>query len=77
LKQQAEAAFDGGAGMPAPPTVAKRPLVWKITSFTAGHSATLALASLGAVHVPQAPIETAIALSIYSSWFLQRAVLLM
>jgi len=39
--------------------------VWTITSFTAGHSVTLALASLGVVHVPQAPIEAAIALSIY------------
>jgi hypothetical protein len=30
-----------------------------------GHSVTLALAALGVVHVPQAPIEAAIALSIY------------
>jgi hydrogenase/urease accessory protein HupE len=42
-----------------------RSLVWTITSFTAGHSVTLALASLGVVHVPQAPIEAAIALSIF------------
>lgn len=42
-----------------------RSLLWTITSFTAGHSVTLALASLGFVHVPQAPIEAAIALSIY------------
>jgi hydrogenase/urease accessory protein HupE len=42
-----------------------RSLVWTITAFTAGHSVTLALASLGVVHVPQAPIEAAIALSIY------------
>jgi hydrogenase/urease accessory protein HupE len=42
-----------------------RSLVWTITSFTAGHSVTLALASLGVVYVPQAPIEAAIALSIY------------
>jgi hydrogenase/urease accessory protein HupE len=42
-----------------------RSLAWTITSFTAGHSVTLALAALGAVHVPQAPIEAAIALSIY------------
>lgn len=40
-------------------------LLWTVTSFTFGHSITLALASLGAVHVPQAPIEAAIALSIY------------
>jgi hydrogenase/urease accessory protein HupE len=42
-----------------------RPLLWTITAFTAGHSVTLALAALGVVHVPQAPIEAAIALSIY------------
>ena len=42
-----------------------RSLVWTITSFTAGHSVTLALASLGVVDVPQAPIEAAIAVSIY------------
>lgn len=41
------------------------PLLWTITAFTGGHSITLALASLGLVHVPQAPIEAAIALSIY------------
>ncbi len=35
-----------------------------ITAFTAGHSATLALAALGAIHVPQAPVELAIAASI-------------
>jgi hydrogenase/urease accessory protein HupE len=42
-----------------------RSLLWTVTSFTVGHSVTLALASLGVVHVPQAPIEAAIALSIY------------
>ncbi|HEX4953017.1 MAG TPA: HupE/UreJ family protein [Thermoanaerobaculia bacterium] len=42
-----------------------RSLVWTITAFTAGHSVTLALASLGLVHAPQAPIEAAIAASIY------------
>lgn len=42
-----------------------RGLAWTITAFTAGHSVTLALAALGVVHVPQAPIEAAIALSIY------------
>ena len=42
-----------------------RSLLWTITAFTAGHSVTLALASLGVVHVPQPPIEAAIALSIY------------
>jgi hydrogenase/urease accessory protein HupE len=40
-------------------------LLWTITAFTLGHSVTLALASLGLVHVPQAPVEVAIALSIY------------
>ncbi|HKH43817.1 MAG TPA: HupE/UreJ family protein [Thermoanaerobaculia bacterium] len=43
-----------------------RSLAWTITAFTAGHSVTLALAALGVVHVPQAPIEAAIALSIYA-----------
>lgn len=43
-----------------------RSLLWTITAFTGGHSVTLALASLGLVHVPQAPIEAAIALSIYA-----------
>ncbi|HEX3474106.1 MAG TPA: HupE/UreJ family protein [Kofleriaceae bacterium] len=40
-------------------------LLWTVTAFTLGHSVTLALASLGLVHVPQTPIEAAIALSIY------------
>jgi hypothetical protein len=40
-------------------------LLWTVTAFTLGHSLTLALASLGLVKVPQAPIEAAIALSIY------------
>jgi hydrogenase/urease accessory protein HupE len=35
-----------------------------ITAFTVAHSVTLALATLGFVHVPQAPVEAAIALSI-------------
>jgi hydrogenase/urease accessory protein HupE len=43
-----------------------RPLLWTISAFTCGHSVTLALASLGLIHVPQAPIEAAIALSIYA-----------
>jgi hydrogenase/urease accessory protein HupE len=42
-----------------------RSLLWTITAFTAGHSVTLALAALGWVAVPQAPIEAAIALSIF------------
>jgi len=42
-----------------------RALLWTITAFTAGHSVTLALATLGFVDVPQGPIEAAIALSIY------------
>ena len=41
---------------------------WKlaksITAFTVAHSMTLALATLGVVHVPQAPVEAVIALSI-------------
>ncbi|HEV8245568.1 MAG TPA: HupE/UreJ family protein [Polyangiaceae bacterium] len=41
----------------------KRLLV-TITAFTLAHSVTLALAVLGFVHVPQAPVEAVIALSI-------------
>lgn len=41
-----------------------RPLVKTITSFTVAHSITLAGAILGVVHVPQAPVEAVIALSI-------------
>jgi hydrogenase/urease accessory protein HupE len=41
---------------------------WKVvrtvTAFTVSHSITLTLAALGYVHVPQAPVEAAIALSI-------------
>lgn len=44
---------------------AGRSLLWTITAFTLGHSLTLALASLGFVHFPQALIEAGIALSIY------------
>lgn len=39
-------------------------LVKTITAFTVAHSITLALATLGYVHVPSAPIEATIALSI-------------
>jgi hypothetical protein len=41
-----------------------RRLVGTVTAFTAAHSLTLAAATLGWVHVPQAPVEAAIALSI-------------
>jgi hydrogenase/urease accessory protein HupE len=41
-----------------------RRLVTTITAFTVAHSLTLAAATLGFVHVPQAPIEATIALSI-------------
>src|SRR4029453_6058164 len=41
-----------------------RVLVWTITAFTLAHSITLALATLGLVRVPGAPIEAAIAFSI-------------
>ena len=41
-----------------------RRLVWTITAFTLAHSITLAMATLGFVHVPQAPVEAVIALSI-------------
>ena len=39
-------------------------LVKTITAFTVAHSLTLALATLGVVHVPVAPVEATIALSI-------------
>ena len=42
----------------------RRMLIWTITSFTLAHSITLAAATLGWVHVPQAPVESIIALSI-------------
>jgi hypothetical protein len=41
-----------------------RVLVATITSFTAAHSVTLVLATLGVLHVPAAPVEATIALSI-------------
>ncbi|MDM0015941.1 HupE/UreJ family protein [Variovorax sp. J22P168] len=39
-------------------------LVWSITAFTLAHSITLALATLGVVHVPGPPVEAAIAFSV-------------
>ena len=39
-------------------------LIKTITAFTVAHSITLALATLGFVHVPEAPVEAVIALSI-------------
>jgi len=42
----------------------KRKLLWTITAFTVAHSITLALATLGMVHVPVPPVEAVIALSI-------------
>jgi hypothetical protein len=39
-------------------------LIKTVTAFTVAHSITLALATLGYVHVPSAPIEALIALSI-------------
>ncbi|MFP8874364.1 MAG: HupE/UreJ family protein [Myxococcota bacterium] len=40
-------------------------LLWTVTAFTVGHSVTLALAILEWIILPQAPIEIAIAFSIY------------
>ena len=40
------------------------PLIKTVTAFTLAHSLTLALATLGLVAVPSAPVEAAIALSI-------------
>ncbi len=42
----------------------RRKLLLTITAFTASHSVTLALAALGFAHVPSAPVEAVIALSI-------------
>jgi len=44
--------------------VPDRRLIGAITAFTVGHSATLALAALGFVHVPQGPVEVGIAASL-------------
>src|SRR5262245_44435653 len=41
-----------------------RVLLWTITAFTLAHSITLCLATLGFAHVPGAPVEATIALSI-------------
>lgn len=43
---------------------ARRPLIWTITAFTLAHSLTLAAASLELAHVPTAPVELCIALSV-------------
>ncbi|MBB4276241.1 HupE/UreJ family protein [Rhizobium mongolense] len=45
-------------------TQGSRALVKTVTSFTVAHSITLALATLGFVHVPSPPVEAVIALSI-------------
>jgi len=41
-----------------------RRLFWTVTAFTLAHSITLALATIGVIHVPRPPVEAAIALSI-------------
>jgi hydrogenase/urease accessory protein HupE len=41
-----------------------RRLIWTVTAFTIAHSITLALATLGVIHVPGPPVEATIALSI-------------
>jgi len=41
-----------------------RSLILTVTAFTVAHSITLAAATLGLVHVPQAPVEAVIALSV-------------
>src|SRR4030095_5490887 len=41
-----------------------RRLIWTVTAFTAAHSISLALATLGVIHVPRPPVEATIALSI-------------
>lgn len=42
-----------------------RTLLWTVTSFTLGHSVTLALAALGVVRFPTALVEVGIALSLF------------
>lgn len=42
----------------------RRSLIQAITAFTLGHSVSLALAALGVVRVPQAPVEVAIAVTL-------------
>ncbi|MDQ7086019.1 MAG: HupE/UreJ family protein [Sulfurovum sp.] len=49
-----------------------RRLLWTITAFTLAHSLTMAMATLGIMHIPQAPVEAIIALSIL---FLAREIL--
>ena len=41
-----------------------RPLLWQVTAFTAAHTVTLALGTLGIVNVPGSVVEPLIALSI-------------
>jgi len=41
-----------------------RRLLWTVTAFTLAHSITLALATLGVIHIPRPPVEATIALSI-------------
>jgi len=41
-----------------------RPILVTVTAFTVSHSLSLAAATLGLIHVPSKPVETAIALSI-------------
>lgn len=41
-----------------------KPLLWQVTAFTVAHSITLALAMLGAVHLPSTLVEPLIAASI-------------
>jgi hydrogenase/urease accessory protein HupE len=42
----------------------RKKLIWTITSFTIAHSITLALATLGIIHISSVPVEACIALSI-------------
>ncbi len=41
-----------------------RRLLWTVTAFTLAHSLTMVVATLGIIHLPQAPVEAIIALSI-------------
>lgn len=61
-----QVAVGGGAG-DRPGRATMRRVVGVVTAFTLGHSLTLALAGSGTLHLPSAPIEVAIAVSVLVS----------
>lgn len=54
-------------GAPLPVRETLTALAWIVTAFTIGHSATLVLAAALGAHLPTAPVEAAIALSVLIS----------